>query len=193
MRRPAIGFAMTLPAFETRRLVLRLIEESDAQGLHGAYGDTEAMRFWDAPPSVDVAETASRIRQTLAIERRWHGMWAIVARSGGFVGMINYHNVDPRNRRMALGWITAPAFWHQGLMTEAAAAVLAHCFSAMEMHRIEALIEPGNTASRGLAVKLGFKQESDLLRDRLYVGGQYRHILMYGLLQADWASYRPNA
>ena len=184
---------MTLPAFETRRLVLRPIEESDAPGLHGAYGDAEAMRFWDAPPSVDVAETASRIRQTLAVERRWHGMWAILSRSGGFAGAINYHNVDPRNRRLALGWIVAPAFWKQGLVTEAAEIVLHHCFAAMEMHRIEALIEPENTASRRLATKLGFKQESDLLRDRLYVEGQYRSVLMYSLLQGDWATYRPNA
>jgi RimJ/RimL family protein N-acetyltransferase len=184
---------MTLPRFETRRLLLRPIEESDAQGLHAAYGDAEAMRFWDAPPSVDLAETASRIRQTLAAEQRWHGMWAIAARSGGFAGMINYHAVDPRNRRLALGWIVAPAFQHQGLMTEAAESVLHHCFSAMDMHRIEALIEPENTASRGLAVKLGFTQESDAMRDRLLVDGRYRSLLMYGLLQTDWAVYRPNA
>ena len=182
---------MTLPIFETSRLVLRPIEESDAQGLHGAYGDAEAMRFWDAPAARDVEETATHIRNSLAVERRWHGMWAIVARSGGFAGMINYHNVDPRNRRLALGWIVAPAFWHQGLMTEAAEAVLSHCFSAMEMHRVEALIEPENTASRGLAVKLGFKQESDLLRDRLRVDGHYRGVLMYGLLQAEWAGRTP--
>jgi len=184
---------MTLPTLETKRLTLRPIEESDAQGLHGAYGNAEAMRFWDAPPAVDVAETLGRIRQTLAVERRWHGMWAITQRSGAFAGMINYHNVDPRNRRLALGWILVPAFWNQGLMSEAAEAVVAHCFSAMEMHRIEALIEPENTASRGLAGKLGFKQESDLLRDRLRVAGQYRGVLMYGLLQTDWAGYRPNA
>ncbi len=183
----------SLPTFETRRLVLRPIEEADAEGLHGAYGDAETMRFWDLPASVDVAETASRIRQSLAAERRWHGMWAIVPRSGGFAGAINYHNVDPRNGRLAVGWILAPAFRHQGLMTEAAEIVLHHCFAAMEMHRIEALIEPENTASRGLATRLGFTQESDLLRDRLCVAGQYRGILMYGLLQADWASYRPNA
>lgn len=183
---------MTLPALETRRLVLRPIEEGDAAGLHGAYGDAEAMRFWDSPATRDVAETATHIRNSLAVERRWHGMWAIVARSGGFAGMINYHNVDPRNRRLALGWILAPAFWHQGLMTEAAEAVLSHCFSAMEMHRIEALIEPENIASRGLATKLGFKQESHLLRDRLCVAGQYRSVLMYALLQADWADSRQN-
>ena len=184
---------MTLPAFETTRLVLRPIAEGDAPGLHAAYGDAGAMRFWDAPPSVDVAETAGRIRQSLAAERRWHGMWAIVARAGGFAGMINYHNVDPRNRRLALGWILAPAFWRQGLMVEAADAVLHHCFAAMDMNRIEALIEPENAASRALAVKLGFRQESDLLRDRLCVAGQYRGVLMYGLLRAEWAAYRPKA
>lgn len=183
----------TLPTFETKRLVLRPIEESDAQGLHGAYGDAQAMRFWDVPATHDVAQTASHIRNSLAVERRWHGMWAIVARSGGFAGAINYHNVDLRNRRLAVGWILVPAVWRQGLMAEAAEPVLSHCFSTMEMHRVEALIEPENTASRELATKLCFRQESDLLRDRLCVAGQYRHLLMYGLLQADWANYRPNA
>ena len=57
--------------------------------------------------------------------------------------------------------------------------------------RHQLLIEPDNVASRGLATKLGFRQESDLLRDRLRVGDQYRGVLMYGLLQADWESMAP--
>ena len=182
---------MTVPVVATRRLTLRPIEEGDAEGLHGAYGDVEAMRFWDSPVSRDILETAARIRQSLAVELRWHGMWAIEAHPGGFAGMINYHNVDPHNRRLGLGWILAPSFRRRGLMTEAAQLVLAHCFFTMEMHRIEVLIEPDNVASRGLATKLGFRQESDLLRDRLRVGDQYRGVLMYGLLQADWESMAP--
>lgn len=156
----------TLPTFETRRLLLRPIEESDAPGLHAAYGDPEAMRFWDVPPSVDIAETASRIRQTLAVERRWHGMWAVVARSGGFAGMINYHNVDPRNRRLALGWITVPAFWHQGLMTEAAQIVLHHCFSAMESTGLR------RSSSRRIPLPAGWRRGSASRRSRTcYVTG----------------------
>jgi [ribosomal protein S5]-alanine N-acetyltransferase len=178
---------MTLPVLQTERLTLRPLQEADAERLHAAYGDAEAMRFWDFPASRDVAETAARIRQSLAVDARWHAVWAIVLRSGGFAGMINYHQRQPWNRRLELGWILAPAFWRRGVMTEAAGVVLHHCFTEMDTHRVEALIEPENVASRALAAKLGFIQESGLLRDRLYVNGGFRSVLMYGLLQPDWS------
>jgi [ribosomal protein S5]-alanine N-acetyltransferase len=179
---------MTLPILETKGMTLRQIIEDDAEGLHEAFGDEEAMRFWNFPASRDVAETASRIRQSLAVDAEWHGVWAIVPRSGGFAGMINYHHRESRNRRLELGWILAPAFWRQGLMTEAARIVLRHCFSEMDTHRIEAIIEPENVASRGLVTKLGFTQEGGLLRDRICVEGHFRSVLMYSLLRPEWVS-----
>lgn len=180
---------MTLPTLETGRLILRQIEEADAEGLHAVYGNAEAMRFWDFPASRDVAQIASRIRISLEMDAMWHGVWVIAPRSvGGLAGMINYHHRQPWNRRLELGWILAPAFWRQGLMTEAARAVLRHCFTDLDTHRVEAIIEPDNIASRGLAAKLGFVQETGLLRDRLRVDGQFRSVLMYSLLQPEWAS-----
>jgi len=41
---------MTLPVFEAPRLTLRSITAHDAEGLHEAYGDADAMRYWDHPP-----------------------------------------------------------------------------------------------------------------------------------------------
>jgi [ribosomal protein S5]-alanine N-acetyltransferase len=178
---------MALSVLETERLTLRRLQEADAEGLHAAYGDAEAMRFWDFPASRDVEETASRIRQSLAVDERWHAAWGILLRAGDFAGMINYHQRQPWNRRLELGWILAPAFWRQGLMTEAARVVLHHCFTEMDTHRVEATIEPENTASRALAAKLGFVLESGPLRDRLCVDGRFRSVLMYGLLRPDWS------
>jgi RimJ/RimL family protein N-acetyltransferase len=91
---------MSLPVLQTERLTLRPLQEADAEGLHAAYADREAMSFWDFPASRDVAETAARIRQSLAVDERWHAAWAIVLRSGGFAGMINYHQRQPWNRRL---------------------------------------------------------------------------------------------
>lgn len=63
---------LALPQLETERLVLRALRESDAEGLHAAYGDAEAMRFWDFPAARNIAETSLRISQSLAVDDRWH-------------------------------------------------------------------------------------------------------------------------
>jgi ribosomal-protein-alanine N-acetyltransferase len=176
---------MTLPVLETKRLMLRQIEESDADGLHGAFGDAEAMRFWDFPTCRDVAETATQIRQSRAIDASWHGMWAIMARTGGFAGMINYHRRETWNQRLELGVILTPVHWRLGLMTEAMRIVLQYCFSEMETHRVEATIAPEDFGSRVFLTKLGFTQEG-LLRDWRRVSGQFRSVFMYSLLKNEW-------
>jgi|SRR6516164_4275631 len=176
---------MSLPILTTDRLLLREIAESDAEGLHAAYGDAKAMRFWNFPATGTVAETASRIKGALAGGRITHGVWAIVHHDGTFVGMINYHHREARNRRLELGWIVVPTYWRQGIMTEAADAVLRHCFRAMNTHRIEALIETENLSSLALATKLGFANEG-LLRDRLFVDSSFRSVQMHALLKPDW-------
>jgi ribosomal-protein-alanine N-acetyltransferase len=175
---------MTLPVFETPRLTLRSITEQDAHGLHEAYRDADAMRYWDHPPSVDVSQTAERIRVSVEIDARWHGMWAIQTRAGRFAGAINYHARSEAQRRLAIGWIVVPSLWRQGLMTEAAPPVIAHCFRHLNAHRIEARIEPENVSSRRLAAKLGFSEEG-VLRDWLCVAGEFRSVVMYSLLGTE--------
>ena len=177
--------APEVPDLSTPRLLIRRLLASDAPGLHQAYGDPAAMRFWDAPPSADVAETEARIARSLSVDPTWHATWAILSRAGGaFVGAINYHARQPWNRRLALGWILAPVFEGKGYMTEAARAVLDHCFGAQDTHRVEAEIEPENIRSIALAERLGFRREG-LLRDRLMVASRPRSVLMFGLLSSD--------
>ncbi len=178
---------MPLPVFETERLIMRQIEEGDAEGMHAAYGDPEAMRFWDFPATRSVSETAALVKSARSGSVIRHGVWAILERAGKFVGMINYHHREAHNRRLELGWIVVPAYWRQGIMSEAARPVLEFCFNGLNTHRVEALIEPENVASRALAARLGFVQESNLLRDRMCVDGTFRSVLMYGLLRPDWA------
>ena len=178
---------MTLPVLETPRLTLRPIAAHDAEGLHEAYGDADAMRHWDHPPSRDVSQTAERIRMSAEADPRWHGMWAIQTHAGRFAGAINYHARNEQQRRLAVGWIVVPSFWRRGIMTEAATPVISHCFTQLDVHRIEARIEPENLPSRRLAAKLGFTEEG-LLRDWLCVAGEFRSIVMYSLLRPEQRS-----
>jgi ribosomal-protein-alanine N-acetyltransferase len=175
-----------VPEVRTPRLLLRRLAEADAPGLHAAYGDPAAMRFWDPLPAHDVDETAARIRQSLEVSPQWHGAFAVLLRVGGqFVGMINYHQRVPSHRRLAVGWILARPWWRQGLAQEANRALLDHCFGCLDAHRIEAHIEPDNAASLRLAERLGFRREG-LMRDWLFVDGTPRTALLYALLRSDW-------
>jgi ribosomal-protein-alanine N-acetyltransferase len=175
-----------VPVLHTTRLRLRLLTEDDAPGLHEAYGDATAMRFWDAQPSRDLAETRQRIARSREASPQWHATFALERReTGQFVGAVNYHDRRPLNRRLVLGWIIVPNCWQQGLAHEAVGALLDHCFQALDAHRIEAEIDPENTASRRLAERLGFRQEG-LLRDRLWVAGRPSSCYMYSLLRPEW-------
>jgi [ribosomal protein S5]-alanine N-acetyltransferase len=177
-----------VPELNTPRLTLRWLAETDAPGLHAAYGDAEAMRFWDSLPSVDEAETAARIRQSLEVSPQWHAAFAVLLRpSGQFVGMVNYHWRQPWHRRLAIGWILARPWWRQGFAAEATQALLDHCFTTLGTHRVEAHIEPGNAASIRLAERLGFRREG-LMRDWLFVADQPRDLLLFALLRPDWST-----
>jgi RimJ/RimL family protein N-acetyltransferase len=55
---------MSLPMLQTARLLLRPLQEDDAEGLHTAYGDADAMRFLGLPPT-----EARRLRQRAELIR----------------------------------------------------------------------------------------------------------------------------
>ena len=174
----------------TPRLLLRRLTEADAPALHTAFGDPEAMRYWDAPPARDLAETTSRVRGSRAIGTDFHAGFAVVRCADGLVvGMVNYHARNAEARRLAVGWITVRRFWRQGVMREAVPALLDHCFTTLETHRIEARIEPANVPSIRLAESLGFACEG-LMRDWMVVGGEPRSACLYALLRPEWRALR---
>lgn len=185
--------AIQVPALDTARLRLRRLQIDDAPAAHQAYGDPAAMRFWDMPPSADLEETERRLTRSLSVDPQWHATWTVLARRDDqlpddqFIGMVNYHARQPWNRRLALGWITILRFQGKGYMQEAVSAVLTHCFTTLDTHRIEAEIEPENVRSARLAQRLGFQREG-LLRDRLFVANQPRNVQMYALLRSEWRS-----
>ena len=181
---------IAIPELETTSLRLRPWMESDAPALHAAFGDAETMRFWDRRPMRDVTETTALIRGSRSADPQYHAAYAITLRATGEpIGMINYHDRRPQNRRLAVGWILTRARRRQGLMREAVPALLNYCFDQLDTHRIEARIEADNAPSVALANWLGFQREG-LMRDWMFVDGQPRSPHMHALLRPDWSVRR---
>jgi ribosomal-protein-alanine N-acetyltransferase len=73
-------------------------------------------------------------------------------------------------------------------MTEALTAMLDFCFGDrffFPTNRVEALIDLGNVASRGLLEKLGFVEEG-IRREYGYWKDRFHDVRAFALLRRDW-------
>jgi RimJ/RimL family protein N-acetyltransferase len=70
-------------------------------------------------------------------------------------------------------------------MNEALMAVLKYAFEVLELHRIEADVDPRNTESIKTVERLGFQREG-YLRERWQVNGEIQDAYFYGLLKQEW-------
>jgi ribosomal-protein-alanine N-acetyltransferase len=177
------------PVLRTERLVLRQITESDGEGLFGIFADEQVTEFYAWDRFTDVAQghelasrTAGQFRQREAI--RW-GL--VLPGAPRIIGTCGYTRWSGQNRFALLGYDLARDYWHRGLMSEAVRAVLRFGFEQMALHRVEATVVTGNTASAALLGRVGFQCEG-VLRGRFLKRGTFWDVQMFGLTRADWAA-----
>jgi ribosomal-protein-alanine N-acetyltransferase len=118
--------------------------------------------------------------------RRKVGFIARERTSGGIVGVINISEIVRGAFQSAyIGYYGMAAFGGRGLMREALSQVIAIAFTDMRLHRLEANIQPGNSASLALARRVGFRKEGFSPR-YLQIGGEWRDHERWALLAEDW-------
>jgi ribosomal-protein-alanine N-acetyltransferase len=140
----------------TERLVLRPIQNDDAEELFALWSDPEVMRFiGDGKPRTR-AQSEERLRRAV---RHWQehgfGLWALHDRAtGSFVGGcgVGYFNglAD-----VELGYALARPYWGRGLASEAVARVVRYAFDVLELPRLVALVRSENVASLAILRKAG--------------------------------------
>ena len=149
--------AATLPTFRTSRLTLRQRDMGDLHACLAMDRDPLVTRFIRGPwedPAAHRAFVEERIRHAYP-----HGMgyWSILAPS--FIGWILLTPLDLHGPGIEMGWRLIRKAWGHGYATEAARPVLNHAFRALALERIIADIDPDNTASIRVALKLGFSPD----------------------------------
>lgn len=114
---------MNTPALETRRLVLRAFTERDLDALFLIPRDKEANRFLPWYPVESLEETKAfyegRYAPLYALPRAY--AYAICLKEDGYP--IGYINVSMEEHH-DLGYGLRKEFWHRGIATEAARAVI---------------------------------------------------------------------
>jgi [ribosomal protein S5]-alanine N-acetyltransferase len=177
----------------TDRLTLRWLDEGDAPSLFAIFSDPEVMRYWSTPPVTDIGQVERNLAAVkLAYEDGSSMRLGLVRREDDtLIGTCTVFDLQPANRRAEIGYALARAAWGRGYMHEALEAFVQHLFTALQLNRLEADIDPRNEASARTLQRLGFQQEG-YLRERWIVNGAVSDSALYGLLHRDWAE-RPIA
>ncbi len=143
----------------TPRLVLRNWTLDDLPVAHALYSHPEVMRWSPDGPSPSLESTRTIIEGYIASYKKYGiGKWAVAIRATGEVighcgvAMEPVHGLAPEPE---LGYRLLPPFQGQGYATEASKAALEHCLSLLGLPRVLGIVEPANTASIRVLLKLG--------------------------------------
>ncbi|MEV0380028.1 GNAT family protein [Nonomuraea sp. NPDC050643] len=94
--------------------------------------------------------------------------------TGAIVGRVNVNNIVRGTHQSAtIGYSAYASTTGHGYLTEGLKLLVAYAFGEMELHRLEANIQPSNTASLRLIERVGFEREG-CSRNFQYVDGAWR-------------------
>ncbi|MFI1812720.1 GNAT family N-acetyltransferase [Streptomyces sp. NPDC020422] len=155
------------------RVGLRPFTPGDAEEFTAAARESRALHApWLFPPATP--EAYHSYARLLIDDPARAGFLVCEQRDGRIAGFVNINNiVHGAFRSGALGY---GAFAHaagRGLLGEGLVLVLAHAFGPLGLHRLEANIQPGNTASRALVMRAGFRLEG-FSPAMLFIDGDWR-------------------
>lgn len=167
---------------------LRLLEESDADELHGLI---ETNRPYLAPwlpwaARQTLEDTLDFIRGTRSQARENEGFQAAIVTEKGIAGVIGYVSLDWVNRSTRVGYWLDEGQQGKGTMTAAVQLFVDHALTTWQLNRVEIIVATENRRSRAIPERLAFREEGTLRQFQL-VGGRHLDCVSYSMLADDWA------
>ncbi len=174
------------PNLKTERLILRRLDKSDVNELFTLRRNPETMKYIPRPLAKNVNDALEHIAKIdEGIDTNQGINWAICLKTNNkFIGIIGHYRIQKENYRAEIGYMLLPEFHGQGIITEAIQEALNYGFDVMNLHSIEAVIDPRNGASERVLQKNGFVKEAHLLENEFY-DGTFLDTVIYSLLKKN--------
>jgi ribosomal-protein-alanine N-acetyltransferase len=172
---------------KTERLLLRRLNENDVDEVLALRGNPETMKYIPKPlakSKEDALEHIAMIEDKIVnnIGINWGITLKGVPKIIGIVGIYKFY---PENHRAEIGYMSLPETNGKGYITEAIKAVVTYGFEQLNLHSIEAIIDPNNIASERVLQKNGFVKEAHILENELW-DGKYWDTVIYSLLKRNF-------
>ena len=176
-----------LPVLETKRLILRAIQKDDSFDMY-EYARTNLVgpqAGW--APHNSVHETTAIISLFIQhAQRTGMGPFAIILKeSNKMIGTIELYNLYA-NFKAEMGYALNPRYWGQGIIPEAATAILDWGFNELNLKRIEINLFVDNVQSERVCQKLGFTFEGIIRNGYMRYDGLIFDEKKYSITDEDY-------
>lgn len=175
---------------ETERLIIRDIEQYDAQGIFDLDSDPEVHEFLGKNPikTIDQAKQVIDLIRTQYI-RNGIGRWAIIDKKTedfiGWTGLKYEQGLRKDFSYYDLGYRLKKKYWGNGIATEAAIESLKYGFEILDLKEVGAAADVNHLASNKILKKIGLN-----LIDRFDYEGIPHN--WYNIQKTEWIENKTN-
>ncbi len=175
------------PTLFTERLLLRRITVNDANDFLNFRANKFVAAALDKDPLPDIKSAINYIVSLeINISLGKQIAWAITLKNTTkLIGDIAFYKIDDKNYRAEMGYALLPEFQQMGICSEAMNVVLPYGFSQMNLHSIEAQINPVNFKSENLLLKNGFIKEGHI-KQNYFFNNNFTDTGIYSLLKSNY-------
>lgn len=170
---------------ETQRLLLRPIALGDSKAIFAYRSDTETNKYqnWIPKHLEDVNEFISKNPDTFDMPDTWYQLVIVAREFDTLIGDVGIHFID--EYQCEIGCTLDKKYHGQGFASEALRAVIDYLFRKLEKHRILVSIDPRNTDSVRLIMRLGFRKEAHF-KESLLIHGEWVDDVIYAKLRSEY-------
>ncbi|MFJ7667296.1 GNAT family N-acetyltransferase [Lysinibacillus sp. NPDC097195] len=101
------------------------------------------------------------------------------------VGIAGFNTINKANKIAAIGYWLGKDAQGYGIMTKTVQALIQYAFDELHLNKVEIRAAAGNTKSRAIPERLGFKTEGTI-RAAEWLYDHYVDHVLYGMLASEW-------
>jgi len=174
----------SFPVLETDRLILREIKPEDVKEVYEIRASKDVMKYFGKDPLKSIKDAEELIKITTDGFKNKEGIrWGITLKgSDKLIGSGGIWRILKPHLRGEIGYELSPDYWQKGIMSEAIAEMIRFSFEKMNLHTIEANLDPANIASIKLLEKSGFVKEGHI-KESYYQNGAFTDTAVYSIIK----------
>ena len=172
------------PILETERLILRRVENIDVNEVFSMRSNAETMKYIPRPLVTNNEEALAHIALLdSGLKKNEAINWAITFKGENkLLGIIGFYRTKFEDYRSEIGYMLISENHGKGIATEAVERALDYGFNEMNLHSIEAIIDPRNEESERVLLKNGFVKEGHI-KENTFFNGEFLDSVIYSKIK----------